>query len=423
MTQIESLRRRNLVFGLVAVLLLVYLVFRPSETSAVTSDAWPALFPELVAGDVRTVILERGEDAEQETIRIQRAGEAGWILASAEGYPASPDKVNAFLENLQGARRKKFITERAETFGEYADAKGWMHVVVLGEGGGQLADFHLGRTAGWPDSFVRVQEDGKSVVVRAYNLSATDVKLSADSWTEARLWPGLTMPAIERVDVHQRDEKAILSFVREERPVEPKEGEPVEGEPATERVWTMVAPKPGEPEKSKVEGLIRTFTGMRFAKVAARAKGDAEQERYGLAEPSYRVAVFGSQPAGEGEIPKFVLLVGKAVPAANEGEASDRFYVRRVDDEWVFEVTAASIGDFRQAADEFLPPPPAPEEPAPPAEPGDTTGSPDDGEDPDAPPPPGDLPPMPPDEPKAPDVPDVPDAPDAPKTPDAPDDE
>ena len=37
MTQIQSLQRRNLVLGLVAVLLLVFLVFQAPDTSAVTT--------------------------------------------------------------------------------------------------------------------------------------------------------------------------------------------------------------------------------------------------------------------------------------------------------------------------------------------------------------------------------------------------
>ena len=408
MTQIESLQRRNLVFGLLAILLFAYIVFRPSETSAVTSEAWPALFPEVKAADVRTVLLERTQGDEQETLRIQREGEAGWALASAHGYPASPDKVNRFLESLQGSRRKKFVTERAETFADYAGTDGWLHVTVLGEGGKSLADFHLGKSAGWPDSFVRLAEEGKPVVVRAYNLSATDVKLSTESWTEARLWPGLTMPDVARVDVHQRDEKAILSFLREERPVAPRDGEPADAQPQTEQVWKMAAPKQAEPEKNEVEDLVRTFSGMRFASIAARSTGDAENEHFGFAEPAYRVSVFGAQPAGGGEAPKFVLLVGNAVPTADEGESSGRLYVRRGDDEWVFEVTAASIGAFRQTPDEYLPPPPAPEEPAVPEVPapgGDAHGSPDDGAAPDAPVPPGDQPPLPPEEPDEPEAP------------------
>ena len=405
MTQIESLRRRNLVFGLVAVLLLVYLVFRPSETSAVTKDAWPALFPELKAEEVRTVILERGEGADKQTLRIQREGEAGWALASSYGYPASPEKVNRFLEDLRGSRRKKFITERADTFGEYVGAEGWLHVEVRGEGGAPLADFQLGKSAGWPDSFARVQEAGKSVVVRAYNLSASDVKLSPESWTEVRLWAGLTMPDVERIDVHQRDEKSVLSFVREERPLEREEGEPADAEPRTEKVWKLVAPRQGDPEKYKVEGLVRSFSGMRFEAIAAPSTGDAEDEHFGFGEPAYRVAVFGAKPTDDGEAPVSVLLVGNPVPAAGEGKSSDRRYVRRADDSWVFEVSGASIADFRQAADDYLPAPEEPvEPPEAPAPGGDAHGSPDDGAVPDAPLPPGDTPPMPPDDPDEPDA-------------------
>jgi len=418
MTQIESLKRRNVVLGVLAVALFLFWILRPAETSAVTSEALPALFPDLEAEVVRTVLLDRsqgeGADAQVETIRIQRAGEAGWALASSHGYPASPEKVNRFLEDLQGTKRKKFITERAETFGEYASPEGWIHVEVQGEGGTPLADFHLGKSAGWPDSFVRVQEEGKEVVVRAYNLSATDVRLTPDAWTEPRLWPGLTLPDVERIDVHQRDEKSVLSFLREERAIEPAEGEPVEGEPKTERVWKMVAPKQADPDKFKIEGLIRTFSGMRFASVAATAKGEAEDEHFGFATPAYRIAVFGAKPEGNAEAPRFVLLVGGEVPAEKEGAPSDRRYVRRADDSWIFEVTSTSVGDFRQAADDYLPVPEEPAEPAEPAPEGDAHGSPDDGDDPDAPPPPGDLPPMPPDDPAPPEAPDDPAPPEDP---------
>lgn len=402
MTQIDSLKRRNLVLGLIAVLLLAYGIFRPSATSAVTSESLPRLFPDLKLADARTVLIEReGADADAPAVRIQRAGETGWVLTSSHGYPASVDKVNKLLEDLQGTRRKKFITERAETFGEYAEPDGWMHVKVLGEGGATLADLHVGKSAGWPDSFVRVQEGGKAAVVRAHNLSGSELRLTPESWSVARLWPGLTLPDVGRVVVYQDGADADLIFEREVRPVAPVEGEPEESA-STESVWVMRTPQTVDPEKFKVEGLVRTFNGMRFAKIAARSAGAAEDEHFGFAKPALRVAVFAA-PEGD-KAPKRLgaLLVGKEVPSETEGAPSDRYYVRREGDEWVFEVTAASVADFRQAPDDYLPPPPEPVEPETPA--GDTSGSPDGEDDPDAPPL-GDLPPLPPVEPDEPETP------------------
>jgi len=418
MTKVESLRRRNLILGVVAVALLAFVVLRPSETSAVATEAYPALFPDLEVAQARTVVLRRvpktGAEAAPEEMRLQRADETSWVLATSFGYPASTEKVQRFLEDLQGARRKKVVTERAETFDEYAATDGWVHVEVTGAAGKVLASADLGKSAGWPDGFVRMDQDEKPVVVRAYNLSATDARLAADAWTEAALWPGLTLPDVQMIDVHQRREKQVLSFVRQERPVEKPEGEEAAGgaEPATESVWVMRAPKQADPEIFRVEGLVRTFTGMRFSKIVGNEPGDAADQHYGLDEPAYRVVVHTRPPEGADEGPKYVLLVGREVPPEKEGATPDAWYVRREGDDWVFAVRAVSIGDFKQAPDDYLPKaeePEAPEEPA--GEPGEApppedrgTGSPDaeaPGEETPPPPPGGDpnAPPMPPEPP------------------------
>ena len=425
MTKVDRLKRRNLILGGLSVALVLFLVFRPAETSAVKKEALPALFPALKLEDVRQIQIKRASSAgtaalqataNPDDVVISRDGESGWTLASSNGYPASREKVVAFLESLMGAKRKGLVTTREETFKDYANDDGWIVVDVQGVGGKSLAAFSLGKSARWSEPYVKVEEGGAEVVVNAWNLASDKVRLTLDAWAEVALWPGLTLPDVREITVFQREEKGTLSFVREERTVPPAE----EGqEPTKESGWAMRAPEAKDAEKYKVDNLARAFTGMRIQGVAGRAAGEAADEEFGLRLSAYRVVVKGAPPAEGGEAPIHQIKIGKQVPSTEGDEApSDAWYLRRGSEDWVFVVSGASVADFREPAESYVPhteasgteaseteEPGSVENSPPPDEaaPGDGTGSPDgspDGDaDPDAPLPPV-APPVPPDDPQ-----------------------
>lgn len=268
MTRVESLRRRNLVLAGIAVLLAVFLFVRPSATSVVRPEAYPRLFPAFQVGDARAIVLERlpakGETEPPEgpsTLKIVREGDAAWVVASAQGYPASLDKVTRFLEDIVAAKRKGVVTVRVDTFDEYAGYDGWIDVKVLGVGDQPLASFQVGKSPVWGEGYVRIDEQGRPAVLTALNLGAEKARVALDSWVEPRLFPDLTLPDVTRLDVVQRDEKTTLSFRREEE----KTGE---GEEAgTKTVWKMVAPREEVADAGKVEDLIRSLSGVRLRDV------------------------------------------------------------------------------------------------------------------------------------------------------------
>lgn len=443
MTKVESLKRRNYVFGGVAVLLALGIVLRSSETSVIRPEAQPSLFPDVKTEDVRSILIQHvpkaGEEPSSsrrgpEEIRIVREGDLAWVIPTSFGYPADPDKVNRFLEDLQGARRKAFLTSREETFDKYAGDDGWTHVEIQGAGGAPLATFDLGRSPSWPECYVRIEEGDEPVVVRAWNLTPDKARLSLDAWAEVRLWSGLSLADVERIEVFQREEKGTLSFVREEQVAENEDE-------VSKIVWKMVAPKTEVAVTPTVEGLIRSFTGMRLEDVVSAEQDEAAETHYGLAEPAYRVVAHGRAFEDGGKAPEYVLEVGGEVPSEDESQTSGARYVRRgmgsgtgsATGKWVFTVSAFSIADFRGLADGFLPTPEGEDEEPGAEEPGDDASSDEASGSPDATPGSGDLPgPLPPDEdeggepgpPMPPGTPDepAPDEPTPPAPPETPDD-
>ena len=384
MTKIQELARRNVVFGVVAALLLVYLVLRPDTTSAVGTEDLPKLFPALELEGVRQIELSRAGEGGAlqpggESLRLVREDDDAWVVASKGGYPAEASKVTAFLEDLLGARRKKIVTEREEAFGEYAGVNGWTEVTVLDAMSKPVASFAVGKTARWPDSYVKLDVDGKPRVIRAHNLRADRARLTVADWSEARLWPGLAVDDVTQVDVLQRDEKQTLSFKRVPASETAEEEKATEGEgaapsaPEAPDAWRMVVPKSEVAERAKVENLVRAFTGMRMADLIATE--DIEEAALGLDKPTYRVVAHLRAETEGGEERLRILKIGQE-RLDEEGEGTGLWPVQKDGDPWVFLVRTSGIADFRLPADDFLPPPPEEETP-PPAD-----AAPADGDDP-----------------------------------------
>ncbi len=395
MTQVERLARRNVVLGVLAALLLVFVVLRPSPTSAVGEKAWPALFPKLKLDDVRTIEIARepkpasslvkGEPEKKDPekkdqdgpkeVRIERVEGDAWTIPTNHDFPASPDRVRSFLEDVQKARLKKVVTERPDTFDDYAATTGWTRIQILDAKGETLADLELGKAAGWPDSFVRIKVDGKPRIVRAYNLSPDHSRVTLDAWVDDQLWPGLSVTDVNQVELFQTEEKNALSFARKTKPSEPagagdeKEGDEKKGDEKgapkknpSEDGWVMRAPKEQDAETYKVENLVRTVAGMHFEDVVDRGSDSATLAKYGLDTPAYRVVLHlapkpGAKKPSDGEGETKSLVVGGR-KMDSDGSKVKGWYVRRGDDDWIFEVADASMHDLRSMPDAFLPPPP-----------------------------------------------------------------
>jgi hypothetical protein len=293
-------------------------------------------------------------------VRLDREGATDWKVTSSHGYPANPLRVQGLLEALASARRKAIVTEREDTFADYATNEGWVHVDVLGAGDRALAAFDLGKTAGWPDAYVRMQVGDRPAIVRAFNLTPDKARVATDAWLDAAVWPGLTLPDAQRIDVFQAEEQQTLSFERVEAQ-RPADGEPPPAEPAAS-TWKMRAPKEAEAETMPVENLVRTFTGLRFVEVADKVAGADAEAKYGFDKPSYRVVLVSAPKPPATEPVRSVLEVGRRVEAGEPGvpAGTDAWYARRQGEGWVFTVRATAIGEFRKGASDFLPKPPEP---------------------------------------------------------------
>jgi hypothetical protein len=366
MDRIQSLRRRIAVFGGAVFLLAAALVLLPSPTSAVKSSDLPLVFARFAdqSDSARSVEIVQGE---KRVALVRR--EAEWVLESAFDHPARPGKVQALLSAIGRARQQGIATRRAETFGQYAPADGWIQVTVRDAAGASLAELSVGKTR-YPEIYLRTKDGESERVVTASDFSADAASVRPREWIDTLLWEGLREKGIVRIEVEQRKEKRTIALARESKPED-------EDAPAT---WKMLSPSEGEADATGAGDLVRSFTGMNIEEIVGGATSQDPEKTFGFDEPTIVVTAHGPAPEKEGEpAPKFVLTIGK------KAEDTNSWFVRRGSDSWVFKVADYSLSAFRKEPDAFLVKKPDAGKPAdgeekPPGEGSGEIGTPDDDE-------------------------------------------
>lgn len=347
---LRTLTRRNLILGGIAVVLAIILMVRDDGTTSVDRSALPLAFPGFNAESVRRVELRQpgAGDAAAKSIRLElTSGGGAWTLASHHDYPTQAG-ASRLLDAIAGARLRGEITKRKETFAKYADDSGWIDVTLTDLQGAETLSFGIGRYA-YPETFLRLGSGDDQRVVKVLNLSPGAARVDAGSWIETRIWPGLTASDAIRIDVEQREDKRVLSFIKrgqEAADVETESPALIESQP--DKIWWMATPDVGDAKKLAVEDLVRAFTGVLIEDVVAGDASGADAATYGLDEPTTVVRLW-TLPEG-GSVEKSTLVVGKRV------EGKEQWYARREGARWVFTVNATSLGRMHQMPADFRAP-------------------------------------------------------------------
>jgi hypothetical protein len=356
--KIQSLQRRNAVFAAAAVALVLVAVLRKTETSTERAEDLPPLFAgfDKVAPQAQRVAIEQvpvppkpgatAPEAPKEPRKLDLVRrDREWVLASAYDHPVREGAVQRLLDAVARARSKGLVSTQADTFPEYADREGWVRVDVTDATGKSLAAFSVGKTANWPDVYVlRDGPDGKGRVDRVAGLERDASSVRTDDWIEALVWPGLRAEDVTRLDVEQRRDKRTMSFERASAPAEPAKDAPA----TPEATWKMVAPTEGEAIRLDVDGLVRSFAGLRATDVLAGASNAESDAKHGLDDPEMVLKARG-KPSKEGGDPVVhVLEVGKK---SSDGKS---WYVRRGGQSWIYAVDDYALDPFRKDPASFL---------------------------------------------------------------------
>lgn len=347
----KTLERRNLLLAGLAVLLGLWLIFRPEPARGVALDDLPALLPGLDTSAVRTIEITRTDPDKPdapESIRVARKDLVSWVLPDRFDHPVLPNTAERLLDALVGARDRGTVTTRADTFDRYRPVTGWKSVRLLDGEGAELAALDMGR-AERSDLLVRMGVGEKGRIVRVANLRPSVAPTAASAWIETQLWPG-TLRAASLVEL-------VLDRTAAGGPriVVVKRGLTIEGLPVPspaadpdqpELVWTMVQPELADADTTVVEDIGRAFTGLVADDVVAAASA-ADGATYGFDKPEV-VATFYEQDGAQAKAHR--LEVGK------KADDKDAWYVRVDGRPFVYLVSAGhNLGRLRSDVIDIAP--------------------------------------------------------------------
>ncbi len=338
----------NVALGGVVLILGLVLALRGDPVTAVNRDDLPRLYEDFPKDSIRRIELTKPTADGKDVLRLELRGQGRWELTSHYDYPTRAG-AQRLLDAIADVRLRGEVTQRKETFEQYAGEHGWTEIKLTDVQGRELLAFGLGKYT-YPETFLRVGGEGQERIVRALNISPGVARTDLGSWIETRLWPELTDQNAVKIEIEQRRDKRTLTFEKRDVPVEPAEGEDGKDakakDPKTESVWFMTSPKEEKAKKLALEDLLREFTGMRLEEIAAGATTAATNPTQGFDDPEL-IATFHHKD-DQGKVHKAVLTVGKRV------EGSESWYVQRAGARWVFVVSGTSVSRMRQLPGEFL---------------------------------------------------------------------
>ena len=359
MGRVQTLQRRNIILGILAIALGAFLLTRPSGRGSVAKESFARLAPDLTEADVSRIELtaESVEGSPQpagKRIVLQRESDGSWVVDSAHRYPALQAQVQGVLDALVAARNRGLVTTNKSTFSKYASADGWTRVRAMKSGGHEVANFALGRDDRYPDSYLRVEINGAEQIIRTRGVPRHVVTLNVVDWISRNVWEPTDGAETIRLDIDQRVDKRVVTIVRRgESPVDVGVDAPEKDEADTSKVYWMASPQKGDVEESRVKNLAQAMSGLLIEDIAAGSTAPEDLKTFGLDEPE--VVVTLKQRIDKRILVK-TLFVGKTV----EDEPSDdtppepgqatkgRRYVRCDGKDYVFIVRGDyGVNEFR----------------------------------------------------------------------------
>jgi hypothetical protein len=234
------------------------------------------------------------------TIDLERRGGA-WVLASAGGYPALPNKVSELLAKWPNLVGGQPVTTRAEHHRALeVDPGGFQRKITITQSGKPELSFFLGTSAGLKDVHLRFADEPQVYLVK--ELSAWDAGTAAADWASSEYF---------KVD---RDKIVSLRLSNGQGQIDLTRG--------ADKKWTLAQLEEGQKLKeSEVDALLSSASLVTLQDPV----GEKTEPRFGLDKPAATLTLVTDPKAQS----PYVLSIG-----AKEGDGyvaksnGSRFVVR-----------------------------------------------------------------------------------------------
>ncbi len=120
-------------------------------------------------------------------------------------FPADTSKVNALTKIIYEMEDKEIVSNNPERASEYGlDSNSRKTIALLGDGGNELARFHVGKVSGADYSSTYWKKADKDEVYRTAGNFTYQIKAKADEWKDKKLFH-FSKDDIQQMDISWKD--------------------------------------------------------------------------------------------------------------------------------------------------------------------------------------------------------------------------
>jgi hypothetical protein len=268
-------RTQWILVGLLAVQILLLAVVGPGSGTAGAGTP-QALLPMLEGLDPTRVRIDEGSE---KTLVLEKSGDS-WVLPDTDAYPASGQRVNDLIENLEGLRVRRPIVSSGRYHGtlKVAEDDNERRVRIWADNDDPAVDVFLGTSSNYRVSHVRLDGDDRVFEVRG--LSAADLQTRPNAWIDAKL---VNTAFADIIGIRVNNEHGKVELTKDDL-----------------GNWGVVGglPTGRNLDPSATDSWIRSLGNLRVAEPAGRVT----TESYGLDTPVASVEIdYSTPPLGDEE--------------------------------------------------------------------------------------------------------------------------
>jgi len=287
-----------ILLGVFVVLFIIWLIFGRESLDKTEPSA--NLFTDFQSTNVAKIELTKDGKT---TVLNNDNGK--WLVETSNNYLADEKFVEDILSKVSEFKTDDLISDKPEKQSLFEVDSSGIEAKFSDSSGNLMAHFFVGKMGtDYRSGYVR-KVDSNNVYIMDGNLQSMFGKESGE-WRDKTIFE-FTSGNVTKLTIASEDEKIILQLN-----VESNE-------------WKLIEPEAANAKKDVVDGILNALSALKANNFAEKK----EMEEYGLDEPKSLVSADLNDGTSK------TLLIGK--------EESGNYYVKRADQETVFQVYKSTI--------------------------------------------------------------------------------